>query len=228
MALHRRRERSPTSFIGLDRMDLAALHLELAPWLPVIGGTLGGALLLYLLVTTLTACSIPGVLLPISLTSGLLLGPWVAVATVATGAMTGSLMMFALTRRFGAERLRRRFGNRLEPYRGAAEPVRPLRGRWFASSRYARPPDHGRRGADLDGSRAVRARHPCRSVAGRRLLLRLVPACCSAERKVPAKISPRPWPSRARLESVAQLLKPAQGRFSHGRQGDRFLHPQTP
>jgi uncharacterized membrane protein YdjX (TVP38/TMEM64 family) len=96
-------------------MDLAALHLELAPLLPVIGGTIGGALLLYLLVTTLTACSIPGVLLPMSLTGGLLLGPWLAVLTVATGAVTGSLFLFALTRRFGAERIRRRFGSRLAP-----------------------------------------------------------------------------------------------------------------
>ena len=102
-------------FIGKNRMDLAALHLELAPLLPAIGGTIGGALLLYLLVTTLTACSIPGVLIPMSMTGGLLLGPWIAVLTVATGAMTGSLFLFALTRRFGAERLRRRFGHRLEP-----------------------------------------------------------------------------------------------------------------
>lgn len=96
-------------------MDLAALHLELAPLLPSIGGTIGAALLLFLVVTTLTACSIPGVLLPMSLTGGLLLGPWLAVLAVATGAMTGSLFLFALTRRFGAERLRRRFGHRLHP-----------------------------------------------------------------------------------------------------------------
>lgn len=96
-------------------MDLAALHLELAPLLPMIGGTIGGALLLYLLATTLTACSIPGMIIPMSLTGGLLLGPWLAVLTVAAGAVTGSLFLFALTRRFGAERLRRRFGSRLEP-----------------------------------------------------------------------------------------------------------------
>lgn len=99
-------------------MDIAALHLELAPLLPAVGGTLGAALLLYLVVTTLTACSIPGMLIPMSLTGGLLLGPWVAVLTVLTGAMTGSLLLFALTRRFGAERLRRRFGSRLEPLEG--------------------------------------------------------------------------------------------------------------
>jgi uncharacterized membrane protein YdjX (TVP38/TMEM64 family) len=97
-------------------MDLAALHLQLVPLLPAIGGTIGGALLLYLLATLLTACSIPGTIIPMSLTGGLLLGPWLAVLTVTTGAVTGSLFLFALTRRFGAERLRRRFGNRLEPF----------------------------------------------------------------------------------------------------------------
>jgi uncharacterized membrane protein YdjX (TVP38/TMEM64 family) len=96
-------------------MDFAALHLELAPLLPAIGGAIGGAVLLFLLVTILTACSIPGLLIPMSMTGGLLLGPWLAVLTVTTGAMTGSLFLFALTRRFGAERLRRRFGSRLEP-----------------------------------------------------------------------------------------------------------------
>lgn len=93
---------------------MAALHLELASLLPTIGGIVGGAILLFLLVTALTACSIPGMLIPMSVTGGLLLGPWVAVLTVATGAMTGSLMLFSLTRRFGADRLRRRFGKRLE------------------------------------------------------------------------------------------------------------------
>lgn len=96
-------------------MDIAALHLQFASLLPAIGGAIGGAILLYLVVTTLTACSIPGMLIPLSLTGGLLLGPWLAVLTVATGAMTGSVFLFALTRRFGADRLRRHFGARLEP-----------------------------------------------------------------------------------------------------------------
>lgn len=94
-------------------MDLSALHFELAAWLPMVGGVLGGALLLYLAVTMLTACSIPGMLIPMSLTGGLLFGPLIAVITVTTGALTGSLFLFAMTRRFGTERLRRRFGARL-------------------------------------------------------------------------------------------------------------------
>lgn len=96
-------------------MDWTAFQLELAAWLPMVGGALGGALLLYLAVTMLTACSIPGIIIPMSLTGGVLLGPSLAVVTVATGAMTGSLFLFALTRRFGAERLRHRFGAKLAP-----------------------------------------------------------------------------------------------------------------
>lgn len=81
----------------------------------MIGGAIGGAFLIYLATTMLTACSIPGVLIPMSLTGGLLLGPAVAIATVAAGALTGSMMLFAVTRRFGAQRLRDRFGDRLAP-----------------------------------------------------------------------------------------------------------------
>ncbi|GAA4015765.1 hypothetical protein GCM10022280_13220 [Sphingomonas swuensis] len=94
---------------------IVSLQGEIAPLLPMIGGLVGGALLMFLLTTMLTACSIPGVLIPMSLTGGILLGPWLAVLTVAGGALTGSLFLFALTRRFGADRLRRRFGSRLAP-----------------------------------------------------------------------------------------------------------------
>lgn len=96
--------------------SLVDLHAWLDPLLPMIGGTFGGALLVYLLVTTLTACSIPGTLIPMSLTGGMLLGTWLAVLAVAAGALTGSLFLFALTRRFGADRLRRRFGSSLAPF----------------------------------------------------------------------------------------------------------------
>jgi uncharacterized membrane protein YdjX (TVP38/TMEM64 family) len=89
------------------------LHEQIAPLLPLIGGTLGGALLVFFLTTTLTACSIPGVIIPMSLTSGVLLGPWLAVLTVAAGAVTGSLFLFGLARRFGASRLQAKFGARL-------------------------------------------------------------------------------------------------------------------
>lgn len=96
--------------------SLINLHEQLAPLLPMVGGAAGGALLLYLIVTTLTACSVPGILIPMSLTGGILLGPWLAVATVALGALTGSMMLFSMTRRFGGERLRAKFGSRLAPF----------------------------------------------------------------------------------------------------------------
>lgn len=95
---------------------LFTLHEHIEPMLPLVGGTLGGCLLLYLLVTTLTACSIPGVIIPMSLTGGMLLGPWLAIAAVAFGALTGSLFLFSLTRRIGGERLRLKFGDRIQPF----------------------------------------------------------------------------------------------------------------
>lgn len=95
-------------------MDLAALHLDLLAFMPLIGGLLGGALVVFLATTLLTASSIPGLLIPMSLASGVLLGPGLGVASVAAGALTGSLLLFGLTRRFGAGRLRSRFGTRLE------------------------------------------------------------------------------------------------------------------
>jgi uncharacterized membrane protein YdjX (TVP38/TMEM64 family) len=94
---------------------LLSLHEQIAPVLPMVGGVLGGALLIYLLTATLTACSVPGVLIPMSLTSGVLLGPWLAIGAVAFGALTGSMFLFVLTRRIGGERLRLKIGPRLQP-----------------------------------------------------------------------------------------------------------------
>lgn len=95
---------------------LFTLHEHIEPLLPLIGGTMGGVLLLFLLTTTLTACSVPGIIIPMSLTAGMLLGPWLAVAAVALGALTGSLFLFGLTRRLGGERLRLRLGHRVKPF----------------------------------------------------------------------------------------------------------------
>lgn len=92
---------------------LLSLHETIAPLLPMIGGAVGGAFLVFLITTTLTACSIPGIIIPMSLTGGLLLGPWLAVLTVAAGALTGSLFLFGLARRFGTRRLQEKFGERL-------------------------------------------------------------------------------------------------------------------
>jgi uncharacterized membrane protein YdjX (TVP38/TMEM64 family) len=95
---------------------LFSLHEQIEPMLPFIGGTIGGCLLLFLLTTTLTACSVPGIIIPMSLTAGMLLGPWLAILAVALGGLTGSLFLFALTRRIGGERLRLKFGSRIRPF----------------------------------------------------------------------------------------------------------------
>jgi uncharacterized membrane protein YdjX (TVP38/TMEM64 family) len=65
----------------------------------------------------LVALCVPGVLLPIALSSGALLGAWEAAAAVALGAVAGSQLFFLLTRRYAGERLRRRLGKRFEGFR---------------------------------------------------------------------------------------------------------------
>lgn len=97
--------------------------MDLLTWLPLeqiaaalpVSGDLGLALGVFLLTLTLTACSVPGVLIPLSLTCSAMSGPFAAIAAVALGAVAGSQLLFTLTRRIGAERIRARLGGRLGP-----------------------------------------------------------------------------------------------------------------
>jgi uncharacterized membrane protein YdjX (TVP38/TMEM64 family) len=117
----------PASLSILGKMEgWLELREQIATLLPMVGGAIGGALLLYLLVTALTACSVPGVLIPMSLTGGVLLGPWITVAAVAGGALSGSLLLFQLTKRLGGQRLRLRLGPRLQPFEARLATYGPL------------------------------------------------------------------------------------------------------
>ena len=71
------------------------------------------ALALLALTATLVAFGVPGVLMPISFSSGALLGGWFGMLVVIAGAMLGSQVLFVATRRWLADRLRRRWGDRL-------------------------------------------------------------------------------------------------------------------
>lgn len=62
----------------------------------------------------LIALCVPGVLMPMALSSGALLGGWGAAAVVALGAVAGSQLFFLTARHFAGDRLRARLGNRLE------------------------------------------------------------------------------------------------------------------
>jgi uncharacterized membrane protein YdjX (TVP38/TMEM64 family) len=71
------------------------------------------ALALLTLTTTLIASGVPGVLVPISFSSGALLGGWFGILVVIAGAVLGSQLLFSATRSWLGGRVRRRWGDRL-------------------------------------------------------------------------------------------------------------------
>jgi len=89
----------------------------LSEQVPVVALLIGNQPLLALAVLTLTATvvafGVPGVLMPISFSSGALLGGWFGMLVVIAGAVLGSQALFLATRRWLAGRLRRRWGERL-------------------------------------------------------------------------------------------------------------------
>jgi uncharacterized membrane protein YdjX (TVP38/TMEM64 family) len=95
--------------------------VDIAGWIfeqgPVVASLVGSEVLLALvfltLTTTLVAFGVPGVLVPISFSSGALLGGWFGMLVVIAGAVLGSQVLFAVTRGWLADRLRRRWGERL-------------------------------------------------------------------------------------------------------------------
>lgn len=95
--------------------------METLDWLvqhyPFLAPLLDNELLIGLAVLALTAAAtglgVPGTLVPISFSSGALLGGWLGAGVVVTGALLGSLAFFAVTRLWLAGPARRRFGTRL-------------------------------------------------------------------------------------------------------------------
>ena len=64
----------------------------------------------------LIAFGVPGVLVPISFTSGALLGGWTGMAVVVAGAMLGSQALFLVTRVWLGAWTRKRWGHRLQRF----------------------------------------------------------------------------------------------------------------
>ena len=98
-------------------MDIVGWIFEQVPflgWLLASEVWLGFALLT--LTATLVAFGVPGVLVPISFSSGALLGGWLGMLVVVAGAVLGSHALFVATRRWLAARVRRRWGPRLERF----------------------------------------------------------------------------------------------------------------
>lgn len=98
-------------------VDILGWLFEQVPFLAALLASewlLGLALLV--LTATLVAFGVPGVLVPISFSSGALLGGWLGMLVVVAGAVLGSHAFFVATRRWLAARVRRRWGARIEQY----------------------------------------------------------------------------------------------------------------
>lgn len=98
--------------------------MDIAGWLfdeiPFLTGLVESEWLLGLafltLTATITALGVPGVLVPLSFSSGALLGGWEGMLVVVAGAVIGSHALFLATRRWMGGAVRRRWGERLERF----------------------------------------------------------------------------------------------------------------
>jgi uncharacterized membrane protein YdjX (TVP38/TMEM64 family) len=71
------------------------------------------ALALFGLTAALIACCIPGMIVPLSVSSGALLGGWQGIVVVSAGAVLGSQALFLATRHLMQHRMRSRYGGRI-------------------------------------------------------------------------------------------------------------------
>lgn len=99
-------------FIGTGLASLAELQ--------TLSGLFQNEFLVTLLVlgltTALVALCVPGVIVPLSFSSGALLGGWEAVLAVSAGALIGSQLLFLVARHLMADRVRRRLGPRVDHF----------------------------------------------------------------------------------------------------------------
>ena len=68
---------------------------------------------LFALTTALVGFGVPGTIIPVSLSSGALLGGWIGTAVVIAGVLLGSQALFWCARTLMRNRLRERLGTRL-------------------------------------------------------------------------------------------------------------------
>lgn len=79
------------------------------------------------LTTAVMAFGVPWVLLPISFSSGMLLGGRLGIVVMLVGTVIGSQALFVVARRWLAEPIRRRWGHRLQRFDGELR----KRGFWY-------------------------------------------------------------------------------------------------
>lgn len=101
---------------GLSTDWLPAEALLLLP-----GGHEWAALAVLVLAAAFFATGVPGTLVPLSFSSGALLGWPLGVAAVGAGALAGSLVLYSLVRRGARAAWRDRYGERLKRLREVVE-----------------------------------------------------------------------------------------------------------
>ena len=85
----------------------------LAPMQALLQNEIALSLALFGLTAALIACCIPGMIVPLSMSSGALLGGWQGILVVSAGAVLGSQALFLATRHLMQHRVKRRFGDQL-------------------------------------------------------------------------------------------------------------------
>lgn len=70
------------------------------------------------LTATMVACCVPGTIIPLSVSSGALLGGVEGALVVTGGALAGSMALFLVSRHFLQDRIRARWGDRLAKLEG--------------------------------------------------------------------------------------------------------------
>lgn len=88
-------------------------------WLPSLAeNELLLAGIVFAATATIIALWVPGLLLPIAATSGAVMDAWIATGVVSLGALAGSMVIFATTRRFASGRVPARVESFLEEFEG--------------------------------------------------------------------------------------------------------------
>ena len=88
----------------------------LHPLQDLVQSELALALVLCGLTATLIACCMPGTIVPLSASSGALLGGWLGAAAVLTGALIGSHLLFLASRHVLRERINARWGAKISKF----------------------------------------------------------------------------------------------------------------
>lgn len=100
-------------------MDTVGWLFEQIPFLAALAGSeLLLGLALFGLTAALVGFGVPGVLVPLSFSSGALLGGWLGMLVVVMGALIGSHLLFVVVRRWFAGPVRTRLGERLHRFDG--------------------------------------------------------------------------------------------------------------